>query len=156
VHRYLLHNGKIRTTSEPLLSPGQVGFLNGWGVFSTVRVTDGVLFAFERHYARMKKDAALLHVPFEYSPFQLQDQLLELVNANDAQNATLRVAVVRNRGGLFEGTGIRQEADLIAFTAEFSEWGEGVETYLHTSRSLWRVAVFGHQSDFLGPESDLE
>jgi branched-chain amino acid aminotransferase len=64
VHRFLLHNGALRDNKEALLSPGQVGFLNGWGVFSTLRVSEGVLFAFDRHYARMKRDAARLHVPF--------------------------------------------------------------------------------------------
>ena len=64
MHRFLLHNGDIRDTSENLVSPGQVGLLNGWGVFSTLRVKDGVLFAWERHYARMRKDAELMHIPF--------------------------------------------------------------------------------------------
>lgn len=126
MHRYLLHNGKIRETSEALLSPGQVGFMNGWGVFSTLRVSEGVLFAFDRHYRRMKRDAELLRVGFEITPAALEKALLELIEANRAFEATLRVAVVRNKGGLFEGPQISREADLIAFTAGLTDWGEGV------------------------------
>jgi branched-chain amino acid aminotransferase len=37
--------------------------LAGWGVFSTLRVVEGVLFAFERHWARIARDAAAFHVP---------------------------------------------------------------------------------------------
>ena len=127
MHRYLLHNREIRDTSEPLLLPGQVGFLNGWGVFSTVRVADGVLFAFERHYQRMQADAERMHVPFPYSQQELQRLLQSLVRANQAYNATLRVAVVRNRGGLFEAPHLTQDADLVAFTADPNNWGEGVK-----------------------------
>jgi branched-chain amino acid aminotransferase len=65
----------VRDTTEALLSPGQVGFMNGWGIFSTLRVTDGVLFAFERHYARMQRDARRMHVPFTISPEELRRSL---------------------------------------------------------------------------------
>jgi len=127
VHRHLLHNGSIRDTTEALLAPGQVGFMNGWGIFSTLRVADGVLFAFERHYNRMRKDAARMHVPFELSPADLEAALLALVEANDAFNATLRVAVVRNHGGLFEAPNLKSQSDLIAFTTDLNDWGSGVK-----------------------------
>jgi branched-chain amino acid aminotransferase len=126
VHRYLLHNGEIRDSTEALLSPGQTGYLNGWGVFTTLRVSNGVLFAFERHYARMRRDAERLRVPFEISPEELEKTLLTLVEANRALNATLRVAVVRNRGGLFEAAGISRDADLVAFMADLTSWASGV------------------------------
>jgi branched-chain amino acid aminotransferase len=135
VHRFLLHNGHLRGTADKLVSPGQVGYLNGWGIFSTIRVCDGVLFAFPRHYSRMKHDAERMHVPFPYSATQLESQLEELVRANDAQNATLRVALVRNRGGVFEGEQIDRDCDLVAFTANLNKWGEGVRlTYVPNGR----------------------
>jgi branched-chain amino acid aminotransferase len=126
VHRYLLHNGDIRDTRDAVLSPGQVGFLNGWGVFSTLRVSDGVLFAFPRHCARMQRDAALMRVPFTVSAEALHKSLISLIDANHAFNATLRVAIVRNKGGLFEAPQIASDADLIAFTADLTNWGTGV------------------------------
>jgi branched-chain amino acid aminotransferase len=126
MHRHLLHNGGIYKTDEKLLSPGQVGLLNGWGVFSTIRVFDGLLFAYERHWARMKRDAALLHVPFPDDPEAVRRDLLALVEANGARNATLRVAVIRNRGGFFEGAGIERDYDLVAFTTDVHEWGRSV------------------------------
>jgi branched-chain amino acid aminotransferase len=126
VHRYLLHNGDIRDTRDAIVSPGQVGFMNGWGVFSTLRVSDGVLFAFSRHYARMRRDAALLRVPFAVSAEGLQQQLVSLIDANHAYNATLRTAIVRNKGGLFEAPQIARDADLVAFTADLTKWSEGV------------------------------
>src|ERR1017187_5750820 len=89
LHRFVLHNDRIREASEPGLSPGQVGLLSGWGVFTTIRVADGVLFAFDRHWARISRDAAALHVPLPFAPETVHRQLLELVEANNARNATL-------------------------------------------------------------------
>lgn len=126
MHRFLLHNGDIRDTSEKFLSPGQVGLLNGWGVFSTLRVRDGVLFAWERHFARMKKDAELMHIPFPADCDAMHAGLQKLIEANRAQNATLRVCVVRNRGGMFESPNITSEYDLIAFTRDLKDWGNGL------------------------------
>ncbi|HBY59663.1 MAG TPA: class IV aminotransferase [Solibacterales bacterium] len=127
MHRFLLHNGQVHDASAVLLTPGQVGVLNGWGVFSTLRVRDGVLFAFERHHARMQRDAALLRVPFEWTAEALHAALLKLVEANEARNATLRVAVIRNRGGMWEGPGVHCDADLVAFTAPLNDWGGAVK-----------------------------
>jgi branched-chain amino acid aminotransferase len=126
VHRFVLHNDEIRGVGDKLLAPGQVGLLSGWGVFSTIRVADGVLFAFERHWARMRKDAAALRVPLPPDPEWVRRKLLELVEANQAFDATLRVVVVRNTGGMWEGPGIGRAGDLIALTSASKEWGSGV------------------------------
>src|SRR5712692_2699025 len=123
MHPFLLHNDEIRGAKEDLVSPGQVGLMNGWGVFSTIRVSDGVLFAFERHFARMSRDAERMRVPFPPGPGWMEQRLRKLILANHAQNATLRVIVVRNRGGVFEGPGVTRDFDLIAFTADLKAWG---------------------------------
>ncbi len=126
IHRYVLHNQEIREAAEPTLTPGQLGLLAGWGVFSTIRVYDGVLFEFDRHYARMNRDAQLMRVPFTLPAEEMKRRLLELIRANQAENATLRVIVVRNRGGLWEGPGVAPECDLIGLTADVAEWGRTV------------------------------
>ncbi len=126
MHSHLLHNSEIRKLGEALLCPGQVGFMNGWGVFSTLRVYGGILFAFERHYERLTRDAARMHVPFAIPAPQLEQTLLRLVRANKAENATLRVAIIRNKGGPFEDPHTKRDSDLIAFTADLSNWGDGV------------------------------
>jgi branched-chain amino acid aminotransferase len=131
MHRRLLHNGMLHETSEPLVSPGQTGFMNGWGVFSTIRVYNGVLFAYQRHYERMKRDAQLIHVPFPLSAEELETELFKLIDANDAFNATLRVAIVRNYGGPYEGAGIRPKSDVVAFTTGLTDWGKGVKLFYY-------------------------
>ena len=127
LHRFVLHNDRICEASEPGLSPGQVGLLSGWGVFTTIRVADGVLFAFDRHWARISRDAAALHVPLPTGPENVRRQLLELVEANHARNATLRLVIVRNTGGMWTGPSTGRPADLIALTADSKEWGAAVK-----------------------------
>ncbi len=125
MHRFLLHNDEIRAAGDRFLSPGQVGLLNGWGVFSTLRVYDGVIFAWERHWERMRRDAARMRVPFPQEAVWLEERLYRLIDANQLRNATLRVTVVRNRGGLFEDPEATREFDVIAVTRDIKDWGEG-------------------------------
>ncbi len=143
MHRFFLHNDDVLDTHAKTLAAGQTGLLNGWGVFSTMRVADGVLFAYERHWDRMRHDAALMHVPFPSTPDWLKSRLLRLVEANSAWNATLRVAVVRNHGGLFEGPDQTRDFDVIAFTTDLNPWGNSVRL---TIKPHGRYA----QSEFAG------
>ena len=127
IHRFVLHNDSIREASAELLSPGQVGLLSGWGVFSTLKVVEGVPFAFERHWARMTRDAAALRVPLPDDPQPIRRKLLELIDANRANSAALRLVVVRNTGGLWSGPSNGRKSDVIALTADFKDWGSGVK-----------------------------
>jgi branched-chain amino acid aminotransferase len=135
LHRHILHNGVIREVSDPALSPGQVGLLSGWGVFSTLRVADGVLFAFERHWARIRRDAAAFHISVPDDPSEVQRQLLELVEVNRAHNATLRLAIVRNGPGMWADPSVGRASDLIALTADSKDWGDSVKlAYVRDAR----------------------
>jgi branched-chain amino acid aminotransferase len=128
LHSRILHNGQIRTADSPALFAGQIGLLSGWGVFSTLRVTEGALFAWERHWARMSRDARLLNVAMPPDADAVERDLLRLIEANGRPDCTLRLAVVRNSGGIWEGpTADRRAVDVIALTADSKQWGESVQ-----------------------------
>ncbi len=143
MHRTLLYNDELRDSSDRFLSPGQVGVLNGWGVFSTLRVRNGVLFAFERHWARMVRDAARMHVPLPASPAALYENLTRLVAANSASNSTLRVAIIRNTGGAFDAPNQTRPYDIIAFTKDLTNWGPG-------ARLAWKPDARHGANEFAG------
>jgi branched-chain amino acid aminotransferase len=126
IHRYLLHNGKIKDAAEASLFPGQLGLLSGWGVFTTLRVVEGVPFAWERHWARMSRDARLLNVEMPADPGQLERDLVRLVERNQALDCTMRLVVVRNGGGFWEGPASGRASDTIALTAASKRWSDSV------------------------------
>ena len=77
-----------------------------------------------------------LHVPFPTDPAELKAQLLRLVEANSAWNATLRVMVVRNRGGMFEGPDLERDFDVLAFTKDLNPWGNSVRLAIKPNAPL--------------------
>src|SRR5579862_2651698 len=126
IHPYYLHNGKVLDSAAASLFAGQLGLLSGWGVFSTLRVAEGALFAWEKHWARMSRDARLLNVEMPPDPAAVERDILRLIEANRKPDCTLRFVVVRNGGGLWEGPSSGRASDVIVLTADLKNWGESV------------------------------
>lgn len=126
IHRFVFHNGEIQEASQASLYAGQLGLLAGWGIFTTLRIVDGMPFAWERHWARMSRDARLLNVEMPGDPAQLEQQLVRLAERNNATTCTMRVVVVRNTRGFWEGPATGRASDVIALTASSKEWGDTV------------------------------
>ena len=146
IHRHILHNGEIRPAAEPSLFAGQLGLLAGWGVFSTLRVQETQLFAWERHWARMSKDARLLNVPMPADPDRVEQDLHKLLQANEIGAAhggkcTVRIVVVRNTGGLWEGPSTGVSSDTIALTANMKEWGASVRLDIQPHGSIFVLSI---------------
>ncbi len=120
MHSRIVHNGVLRPM-EACLSPGQVGLLTGWGVFTTLRIYGGVPFAFGLHWERVSHDAQRLRMQLDFEPEQIRQQLLQLIAANGAREAAARLSFVRNRAGMWSvKTGC--ETDYLLFTAELPPW----------------------------------
>jgi branched-chain amino acid aminotransferase len=135
LHRHVLHNDQIQLASDLSLAPGQVGLLAGWGVFTTLRIADGVPFAWERHWARISRDAAAFHVPLPHDCEQVRRKLHELVEKNGVPNCTLRLVIVRNQGGMWAGPSNGRASDVIALTADSKDWSDGVKlSYVRQAR----------------------
>ena len=126
IHRLVLYNDQFVSSSDAVLRPGQVGLFTGWGVFTTLRIYRGIPFAFERHWERLQRDAALLNVAMPPSRDDLREHLIELVRRNRCPASKLRLNVMRSQGGLFEGPGSGRPTDVVAFTADLAEVPETV------------------------------
>lgn len=118
----IYHNDRILPLEEARLSPGQVGLLTGWGVFTTLRVYQGLPFAFERHWARMKRDALLLGVPLCYEEEKVRQAIVELVGVNKHPESMARVVFVKNTGGLWAEAPAAPATDLLIFIRELVAW----------------------------------
>lgn len=122
MHANILYNDRIHPAGEKILTPGQIGLLSGWGIFTTLRIYDGIPFAFERHWKRLVRDAGLLHIELPTDPGAVRSNLLRLIEANGAAQATMRVCVVRSQGGFWAGPGSDNASDLIALTSDVQGW----------------------------------
>jgi branched-chain amino acid aminotransferase len=118
----IYHNDRLVPLSEARLSPGQMGLLMGWGVFTTLRIYEGFPFAFERHWVRMARDAERLGISFDYQQDAVWEAVVELAAANRRKEATARVSFIKNHGGLWADAPGLPATDLLIFTRELVAW----------------------------------
>jgi branched-chain amino acid aminotransferase len=118
----IFHNDGIIPLTEAHLSPGQMGLLMGWGVFTTLRIYGGRPFAFDRHWARMLHDAERLGMKLTHEQEPVRLAVTRLAEANNRPEGMARVSFVKNRGGLWAQAGNRPETDLLIFTRELVQW----------------------------------
>ena len=126
IHRFVYHNDRLVPIEQVRLSPGQAGLLNGWGIFTTVRVVDGEAFAFERHWRRLEKDAERTRLPLSFQPARVRVQLGEMLRANQVREGTARIYVVYNRTGFWISDEKMPEVDLILYSAGLPPYREPV------------------------------
>jgi branched-chain amino acid aminotransferase len=126
IHRFAHHNGRLLPMEQVQLSPGQAGLLSGWGLFTTLRIFDGVPFAFERHWRRLEKDAGRTHLPFSFEPEKVRAQLDEVLRANQVREGTARIYIVYNKVGFWQSEEPMPTVDLIIYSAGLPTYREPV------------------------------
>ena len=116
-HRFVFHNDQLLPVENARLSPGQAGLLSGWGLFTTIRVVEGIPFAYERHWARLSRDAQRTRCPFPFDAEAVRDQLNEVLRANEVREGCARIYVIYNRSGFWHSGEDFRPADLVICSA---------------------------------------
>jgi len=124
IHRYVFHNDRFLAIEQVRLSPGQAGLLNGWGLFTTLRITEGIPFAFERHWKRLERDSARTHCPFPFEPDAVRAQLGEVIRANNVKEGCARIYAIHNQIGFWRSDENFPKVDLILYTADLPSYRE--------------------------------
>lgn len=117
IHRLIFHNDRVIPVEEARFSPGQAGLLNGWGLFTTMRIFQGEAFAYERHWRRLQKDAGRIQLPFPFDAAEVRRNLAELLAANRVVEGTARIYLIYNRVGFWQSEENLPEVDLMLCTA---------------------------------------
>jgi branched-chain amino acid aminotransferase len=118
IHRFVYRNDRLSPIEEVRLSPGQAGLLNGWGLFTTVRIYEGIPFAFERHWKRLERDAERTHCPFPFKIEEVRAQLGEVLRANHVKEGCARSYAIYNQVGFWRSDEKFPQVDLLIYSAD--------------------------------------
>jgi branched-chain amino acid aminotransferase len=118
IHRFVFHNGRLAPVEEIRLSPSQAGLLNGWGLFTTLRVVEGIPFAFERHWKRLSRDAQITRCPFPFEADKVHDDLIDVLRANNVREGSARIYIIHNQAGFWRSDEDMPAADLLIYSAD--------------------------------------
>jgi len=126
IHPNVFHNDSLLPMEKVRLSPGQAGLLCGWGIFTTLRISRGEAFAYERHWRRLEKDAAITRIPLPYTAAKVRVHLHEVIRANKVTDGCARVYLVYNTVGFWQSDEQRPQVDLVIYSAPLPERREVV------------------------------
>ena len=126
MHQHVLYNDDIVQSTEAIFRVGQLGLLSGWGVFSTLRIYEGIPFALDRHWQRLQNDAELLNIDLCLAVDNVEKNILKLITANAAVESSLRICVFRSEDGYWAGPGSGNTSDLVAMTNDLHQWKDSV------------------------------
>ncbi|HEY6333207.1 MAG TPA: aminotransferase class IV [Blastocatellia bacterium] len=113
--RLIFQNDRIVEAARSHLSTSNAGALYGWGVFTTIRIFEGAVFAFDRHWERLKRHAEQAQVPMPVSSDDLIGALLGLISANSTRNGRARITLLRCNAGPWK-SGAGPDTELLIFT----------------------------------------
>jgi branched-chain amino acid aminotransferase len=130
IHHNIFHNDQVLPIEEVRLSPGQAGLICGWGIFTTLRISRGEAFAYERHWRRLEKDAAIVRIPLTYSAAKVRVHLHEVIRANEVTDGSARIYLVYNKVGFWQSEEPHPQVDLIIYSAGLPEYREPVRLAL--------------------------
>jgi branched-chain amino acid aminotransferase len=130
IHRNVFHNERLLPVEEVRLSPGQSGLLSGWGLFTTMRVVEGIPFAYERHWKRVARDAERTHCPFPFSQDKVLENLQAVLRANHVHEGCARIYVICNQMGHWRSDEEMPAADLVICSADLPPHREPVRLSL--------------------------
>jgi branched-chain amino acid aminotransferase len=130
IHRHVFRNDQVLPIEKVRLSPGQAGLVCGWGIFTTLRISRGEAFAYERHWRRLEKDAERTHIPMPHTAAKVRVHLHEVIRANHVNEGCARIYIVYNQVGFWQSEESQPPVDLIIYTAGLLEYREPVRLAL--------------------------
>jgi branched-chain amino acid aminotransferase len=121
IHPNVFHNDALLPIEKVRLSPGQAGLICGWGIFTTLRISRGEAFAYERHWRRLEKDAGITRLPMPYTAAKVRVNLHEVIRANQVTEGCARIYLVYNTVGYWQSEEKHPQVDLIIYSAGLPE-----------------------------------
>lgn len=98
-------NGNIVANEDAHLSVNNRGYAYGDAVFETIRAINGKIMFWEDHYFRLMASMRIMRmeIPANFSPEFLEQEIKDLLEANDLSTSPARVrfSVYRKEGGFY-------------------------------------------------------
>lgn len=90
-------DGKYVNRQEAMLNVAEPAVLYGFGVFETMRCTQGRIVYFKQHVQRLKRSCGFVGIAFTQSPGQIAAITKETVRRNGHEDAAVRLSLYKGQ-----------------------------------------------------------
>jgi branched-subunit amino acid aminotransferase/4-amino-4-deoxychorismate lyase len=116
--KLIFHNDQMMEASGASVAATMAGVQYGWGIFTTLRVFGGKVFAFDRHYERLFKHGEKARVPILITKERAKRAIDDLIKANQLVDGRIRLTVLKGVAGSWRTFQERESEVLIFSTSE--------------------------------------
>jgi branched-subunit amino acid aminotransferase/4-amino-4-deoxychorismate lyase len=111
-------NGRLHSATEPSIPPLNRGFLYGDAIYEVWRTYNGVIFAWDEHWARLRKSAKALHMQLEFTPEGILPEIIRTVAAYRSHvpgrgELYIRLQITRGAGAIGLDVALADRCDYI-------------------------------------------
>jgi branched-chain amino acid aminotransferase len=111
-------NGRLHPAHEPSITPLNRGFLYGDAIYEVWRTYHGVVFAWEEHFARLRRSAQALRMAIPFSPERAMEEIKRTVAAFRAEtkfvgDVYIRLQLARGAGPIGLDIALADEPEFV-------------------------------------------
>jgi len=89
----------LQSGDAAALNPNQSGFAHGFGIFETIKLSQGRLCFWEAHWQRFYDSAVDLRLPLDHTPEEALAAIRELVQAEGLRDGTVKLSLLKEGAG---------------------------------------------------------
>jgi len=119
-------NGRIHPAHEPSVSPLNRGFLYGDAIYEVWRTYEGVIFAWEEHWQRLRGSARALHLELPFDPPRILGEIRRTAAAHRRETGFagelyIRLQITRGGGPIGLDVALADHADFVLLVQPCAE-----------------------------------
>ncbi|MBI4851653.1 MAG: aminotransferase class IV [Acidobacteria bacterium] len=119
MHPLISYNHTLMSIEEVSISPINAGLLHGYGVFTTLRIYNGIPFQFKEHWTRLEMHAHMIKLHLDEDiETQIHADLISLIDANNLLEGKSRITLLERQSPFWQLGEKKIGVDVLIFTAD--------------------------------------
>lgn len=135
--KYFSRNGKILPIEDAQVSLASIEYAYGFGVYESIRVSNGIVYFLEDHIERLMESARIIALEHAFSAEDVSQDIAALLEKNAAETCNVKILLIGPSTSLRTGGRTSEDAELniLCLNPLFPDkklYRDGVKTITYT------------------------
>ena len=95
--KYFSHNGTLKPVAEATVPLSNIEYAYGFGVYESIRVSNGVAYFLQEHIDRLMESARIIGLVHTFSPSLIEKSISELMANTQAESFNVKILLIGGR-----------------------------------------------------------